>query len=146
MNNLDKDLQEMRRLGYTSYGKYKLDHPNTKVVKNKTSKSAAKRNHSIPAQYNLVCAECEKEFVSARSYQLYCSDVCKDKAARKRCWDKKKKCKTKTYTHCAICGTEFEQRRLNHIYCSTECHDEGNRRCQRLWRQRQKGANDGASI
>ena len=31
MSNLDKDLAEMRRLGYTSYGKYKLDYPNEEV-------------------------------------------------------------------------------------------------------------------
>ena len=29
MSNLDRDLAEMKRLGYTSYGKYKLDYPNT---------------------------------------------------------------------------------------------------------------------
>lgn len=43
MSNLDRDLAEMRRLGYgTNYGKYKLDHPNTGMIQPPPGTSAEK--------------------------------------------------------------------------------------------------------
>ena len=80
MDNLDKDLAEMRRLGYTSYGKYKLDYPSTKVETPMPGKS---RQCAPPATCRRECTHCGKTFVTADHRQTLCSSDCKLLAAKK---------------------------------------------------------------
>lgn len=92
MSNLDRDLAEMRRLGYTSYGKYKLDHPSTKV---ETPMPGKPGRCAPPAKYRRECTYCGKAFVTADHRKTLCSDECKVLAAKKRYREKKQAKKAK---------------------------------------------------
>ena len=143
MSNLDRDLEAMKRLGYTSYGKYKLDYPNT----NKPSQKPKKQMKRPPQfQYERNCACCGTPFVTTRVNRLYCSEPCKIKMGQQRYRGNKKEKRGPLVAKCEICGAEFVQIRASHKYCCKECHDEGGRRMSRLWRQRLKEAKNGISV
>ena len=135
MDNLDKDLAEMRRLGYTSYGKYKLDHPSTKV---ETPIPGKPRQCAPPATYRRECTHCGKPFVTADHRQTLCSSDCKVLAAKKRYQEKKRAKKPKQIGQCVICGASFEKIRVTHMTCSKQCYVARNRQTQAAWRKRLK--------
>ena len=139
MSNLDRDLAEMRRLGYTSYGKYKLDHPTTKP---EASKPAGRkpRQCAPPKIYQLTCDLCGKAFTAKLSYKKYCSDSCYKKASQQHYRERKAGTRVKPVGTCVICGTTFTQLRSTQKYCSEECKIVGNRENQRQWRARLKEA------
>ena len=137
MDNLDKDLAEMRRLGYTSYGRYKLDYPNTKQPTQKKSRQLAP-----PVEYRRVCAFCGNEFVTTNHRTMYCSDDCKERGIRRRYNERQreKKKKPKAVGRCIICGAPFEKLQVTNICCSSKCKRIRNLQVQKAWRARQKGA------
>lgn len=135
MSNLDRDLAEMRRLGYTSYGKYKQDYLNTKVEGTPTVKP---RQCEPPAKYRRECAYCRKVFVTTDHRKTFCSDQCKRNAAKKRYNDRKREKKPKQIGYCIICGASFPKIRVTHICCGPECKAIRNRQVQDAWRKRLK--------
>jgi hypothetical protein len=145
MSNLDRDLAEMRRLGYSSYGKYKLDHPNTgKSVTEPPPKKP--RQCALPKEYHLVCDFCGKPFISPIAQKMYCSTECRRKNAKKKYRDRKLSESQKRIAKCLICGREFQQLRSSHKYCGGSCKRTANLEIQRQWRARLKEAQQCSTI
>lgn len=145
MDNLDKDLAEMQRLGYSSYGKYKLDYPTTKPQASKSVGKSPKRS-APPKIHQLTCAHCGKAFTSKTSYKKYCSDSCYKNASQQHYRARIAGTRVKTIGICQICGASFQQLRSTQKYCSKECNAEGSRRNQREWRARLKEAKQCSTI
>lgn len=145
MDNLDKDLKEMRRLGYSSYGKYKLDYPTTKP---EASKPVGKKpKQSAPSkEHHLVCNFCGNPFISPIAQKMYCSTECCRKNAKKRYQERKLTEKQKRIAKCLICGREFQQLRSSHKYCGGSCKRTANLEIQRQWRARLKEAQQCSTI
>ena len=144
MSDLDRDLAEMKRLGYgNDYGRYKADHPGCPRV---AQHPAKEKLHAPPVKYEKTCAFCGKTFSTDQAGKIYCSDPCHDAAARKRYYQRKAVQKVLTVARCAICGAEFVQLRGTHKYCSPECNRAGNRVNQSNWRARLKEAQNGACV
>lgn len=145
MSNLDRDLAEMRRLGYTSYGKYKLDYPNTKPEPpKKESDSFQTVHYAVPqeALHEYVCSYCGRSFTTPRTGVQYCSTKCCRASAKKRCYERKRsKLKPAVIiVHCGECGKEFQKGMPFLKYCSKECQKKAYRRRNKEWYDRQKGA------
>ena len=62
------------------------------------------------------CEHCGAEFISARSYRKYCSDVCRSRAAMTRSG---KAAKT---VECKSCGVEYKRRSALDTLC-LECRE-----------------------
>ena len=146
MDNLDKDLKEMRRLGYTSYGKYKLDYPNTRKQKSNSKPVQKKPQQHAPAEHQLICSFCGKTFTSHLAHKMYCSTECCRKNAKKRYEERKSEGRKARSRACLICGTEFKQVRASHKYCSPECKRTAALETQRQWRARLKESKNGISV
>ena len=146
MSNLDRDLAEMRRLGYTSYGKYKLDYPNTMPEPPKKESEAfqtVRHQVSYDALYEYVCSFCGKQFTTIRVGVQYCSTKCCRAAAKKRCIERKRSESGEapiTIVRCGECGKEFQKGLPFLKYCSKECQKKAYRRRNKEWYDRQKGA------
>lgn len=138
MSNLDRDLAEMRQLGYgINYGKYKLDHPNTKseALQKPSEDSTRKREpkQSGAEPHDLVCQCCGSAFTSDRSGRKYCSTACCRRAAKRLHVQRVRESAAPVIVHCIECGTEFEKT-PNHLkYCSSECRKIATRKRQREW-------------
>lgn len=140
MSNLDRDLAEMRRLGYgTNYGKYKLDYPNTgKPAPKPTPKKP--RQCAPPKEYQLVCDFCGKPFTSLTANKMYCSTECCRKNSKKQYQERKLSKKQERTAKCLVCGSEFPQLRSNNKYCGETCRRTAKLEVMRQWRQRLKEA------
>lgn len=66
-----------------------------------------------------ICKVCGKRFNQYRSFQIYCSDACRNQVlGRTRSYKK-----TKTITKkCEECGKEFETNLKHKVFCSNECY------------------------
>ena len=137
MNNLDKDLAEMRRLGYTSYGKYKLDYPNTKIEPQKKTVSSPSKKRDpkeIGAEpHELICQCCGSAFTSDRAGRKYCSTACCRRAAKRLHYQRVRESAAPVIVRCIECGTEFEKTPTHLKYCSSECRKIATRKRQREW-------------
>lgn len=142
MSNLDKDLAEMRRLGYgTNYGKYKLDHPNTGMIQPAPEPPPKKpRQCAPPKEYQLVCDFCGKSFTSLVANKMYCSTECARKNAKKQYQERKLSEKQKHTGKCRVCGAEFQRARSNIKYCGDACRRTAKLEVMRQWRTRLKEA------
>lgn len=69
LDNLTKDCIRARMLGYSSYGKYKVDHPHTKE----------KEDESLDPQETAQCYYCYGKFVPIRKGVKFCSQKCREK-------------------------------------------------------------------
>ena len=144
MSNLDRDLAEMKRLGYTSYGKYKLDYPNTNPdppQKESDSFQTVYYQKSHAELYDCVCSFCGKSFTTTRFGVRHCSTKCCRAAAKKRHIEKKrsKPNPPRIIVCCGECGKEFEKGIPFLKYCSEECQKKAYRRRNKEWYDRQKG-------
>lgn len=138
MSNLDRDLAEMRRLGYgTNYGKYKLDHPNTqsellqKPSEDSTWKREPKQSGTEP--HDLICKCCGIAFTSDRAGRKYCSTACCRRAAKRLRYQRVRESAVPVIVRCIECGTEFEKTPTHLKYCSSECRKIATRKRQREW-------------
>lgn len=73
LDNLTKDVLRARKLGYSSYGMYKAEHPHTKDYTDDVHSKDAK-----------PCAYCMKTFYPSRKGVLYCCEKCKSSASYRR--------------------------------------------------------------
>lgn len=136
MGNLEKDLEEMTRLGYGhSYGKYKLDHPGTAAES--APKKRAARAAPKPRERAAACKVCGNTFLTFRPNQLYCSDACKIRASKDRYRHRKDGPQKPSVIRCEICGKEFMQVTVFQKYCGKECQATAKRETARQWRKRQ---------
>lgn len=144
MSNLDKDLAEMRRLGYgTNYGKYKLDHPgnNPAPARPEQSEDPAEKQVKISSgAFMLVCSFCGETFASDRASKLYCSTSCCRKTAKKRFKERSVKEPKEQSRICPICGQSFPVSSARIKYCGPECQRLAKIEATRQWRLRQKEA------
>ena len=70
LDNLTKDCIRARKLGYSSYGKYKADHPNTK-----------ESEEPMELQEGTIqCHYCYGRFVPSRKDAKFCSTKCRERA------------------------------------------------------------------
>ena len=141
MSNLDRDLAEMRRLGYSSYGKYKLGHPNTGMTQSAQKPLPKKpRQCAPPKEYQLVCDFCNKPFTSVVANKMYCSTECARKNAKKQYQERKFPGKQERIGRCLVCGSEFQQLRSSNKYCGESCRRTAKLETTRQWRARLKEA------
>ena len=83
---------------------------NTRKTREQASKEGARK------MFPKTCPFCGKEFIPPhRQDQIYCSDVCRDKAK----WEKKKRVLTERI--CLVCGKEFMPTVNKQVCCSPEC-------------------------
>ena len=77
LDNLEKDVLRARLLGYSSYGRYKVDYPNTKK----------QEEEAIESDKAVQCHHCYRYFVPCRKGVRYCSPKCRERAnyLRTRC-------------------------------------------------------------
>lgn len=69
------------------------------------------------------CKNCNKEIITTRSNQKFCSKEC-----LKEFYIKQGKIKTcNSYAICKHCGGKFKQRTSNMLYCSPKCNQEHRR-------------------
>jgi hypothetical protein len=73
MDNLAKDVIRAKRMGYSSYGMYKADHPHTRQLSDVEL-----------AENRKYCPICDKPFIPTRSGHTYCSTRCKNTASMRR--------------------------------------------------------------
>ena len=84
-----------------------------------------------------ICPNCGKSFLPKVTWQIYCSDKCKQHVKYLR-----RKGQTSLFKRtCPVCGKEFETYLLRQKCCSRKCYDEFRfketlRRCIRLYRQK----------
>jgi len=89
-----------------------------------------------------ICPNCGKSFLPKVTWQIYCSDKCKQHVKYLR-----RKGQTLLFKRtCPVCGKEFETYLLRQKCCSRKCYDEFRfketlRRCIRLYRQKKSSPN-----
>jgi 5-methylcytosine-specific restriction endonuclease McrA len=82
------------------------------------------------AEYNVVCACCNKSFIAHDSRKRYCSRKCKD-VGYKRSKGQDSRLEPR-FVKCIICGAEFETTNATKITCSPECSMENRKRHQKI--------------
>ena len=77
LTNLEKDVIRARLMGYSSYGRYKVDYPNTK----KPEEQEKELENAVQ------CHHCYGYFIPCRKGVRYCSNKCRERAhyLRTRC-------------------------------------------------------------
>lgn len=139
MSNLDRDLAEMKRLGYASYGKYKVDHPYTqedpeKLVEPPKEIKPEKLEVGIG---DYVCKCCGKHFESARAGRKFCSTACCRLDAKRNYNQRQRERKEPAKACCEECGREFVKIG-NSKYCSNDCRKSATRRHQREYDRKRR--------
>ena len=140
MSNLDRDLAEMRRLGYTSYGKYKLDYPNTKAEAQELEETPQEIKAQEPevCVIDYICKHCGKTFESPRAGKQFCSKQCCRAFSKKQYLARQRKSKVPPVAKCPECGKEFSKIG-NSKYCCNECSAIAARRCRREYDRKRRG-------
>lgn len=143
MSNLDRDLAEMKRLGYTSYGKYKVDHPYTKEDPEKLVEppKEIKPEKLEVGIGDYVCKCCGKHFESARAGRKFCSTACCRLHAKRQYNLRQRENKAPILVNCPQCGREFIKKR-NLRYCSPECRKIAALKSQREYERKRRGKHD----
>ena len=85
-----------------------------------------------------TCRICGKEFESQQPQAIYCSDECREEAARRRMKSQRSEKKLKEKI-CPICGKKFMTPANNRKYCSDECSKEANRRNMKEYEKGRRG-------
>lgn len=68
MDHLTEDVLRAERLGYKSYGRYKVDHPRTK------------EHYDEPeAPQGQICPGCRERFYPQRKGMIYCCKRCRER-------------------------------------------------------------------
>ena len=140
MSNLDRDLAEMRRLGYTSYGKYKLDYPNTKTEAQGLEEAPQETEVEEPEVgiIDYICKHCCKPFESSRAGKQFCSKQCCRAFSKKQYRERQRVNKMPLMAKCPECGKEF-YKVGNSKYCGNECSAIAARRCKREYDRKRRG-------
>lgn len=73
LTNLEKDVIRAKKLGYSSYGKYKVDYPNTRD-----------EDSIIYSKDTIRCRHCGERFLPKRKGNIFCSNRCRDNYHGKR--------------------------------------------------------------
>lgn len=121
-DNLDRDVAAAMRLGYgVHYGRYKADHPHTDMEVS-APKPEKELDYEPEHIFNVPCALCGREFIRTHNGMKYCSDECRQEAARLRY----KQTYQPRVRVCPICGTSITG--CGQRYCSIECRAEAKRR------------------
>lgn len=79
-DNLALDAMDARKAGQT-YGKWKVNHPNTKEANEPRLAAAGKKKHAAKV-LEVVCMGCGKTFTTENSQRRYCTDECKKRKDR----------------------------------------------------------------
>ena len=121
MSNLDRDLAEMKRLGYTSYGKYKLDYPNTSSSADPAPSLNASEFEALEVGiHDYICKCCGNSFASIRAGRKFCSTACCRLYSKRQYNLRQRENKETILVNCPQCGREFIKKG-NSRYCSPEC-------------------------
>lgn len=70
LDNLEKDVIRARLMGYSSYGRYKVDYPNTKESEEQEKE----------LENAIQCHHCYGYFIPCRKGVRYCSNKCRERA------------------------------------------------------------------
>lgn len=145
MSNLDRDLAEMKRLGYTSYGKYKLDYPNTRSSpKPAPSLNAGEFEALEVGIHDYICKCCGSSFAATRAGRKFCSTACCRLHAKRQYNLRQRENKghpTPSVAVCPKCGREFIKKG-NLRYCGPECRDMAARKLQKERDRKRRGKHD----
>ena len=79
LDNLDMDVIRAKKLGYSSYGKFKIDHPNTR-----------NEDHVIYSKDAIRCMYCGVKFIPSRKGNIFCCVPCRNHYHEKRKLEKKR--------------------------------------------------------
>ena len=77
--NLEKDVLRARQLGYSSYGRYKVDYPHT-----------MDDDSVILSKDAIRCKNCGEKFIPKRKGNVFCSPKCTQKYHGKHKAEKKR--------------------------------------------------------
>lgn len=141
MSNLDRDLAEMKRLGYgNDYGRYKLDHPSTKVEPQTQEEPSQKPDAKVldVAIYDYTCQYCGKNFAADRKGRKFCSKKCCRGESRRQFRQRQRNGEGIVMIRCIKCGREFIKKG-NSKYCSPECSKIAALESQRKYDRKRRG-------
>lgn len=113
MDNLARDCMMARKLGYSSYGRYKTDYPHTRQLS---------EQEELDLSGDRVCKGCGKRFFATKPQQRYCTEECRIYTASKKAEERYRAAHPVAMGKCLRCGREFELG-CRKKYCSDACRE-----------------------